>query len=80
MAPTDSVEELLMVDGEQFRVRLRPRHGLLYEYDYDWLSGPNEGYGFGVSGPFEESEDEHTARIRDFLAHIDPATGYLRED
>jgi hypothetical protein len=65
---------------EQFRVRLRPRHGLLYEYDYDWLTGPNEGYGFGVSGPFEESEDEHTARIRDFLADIDPATGYLRED
>jgi hypothetical protein len=78
MAPTDAVEELLIVDGEQFRVRLRPRHGHLYEYDYEWLTGPNEGYGFGVSGPFEESKDEHTARIRDFLVNIDPASGYLR--
>jgi hypothetical protein len=73
-------ERLLTVGGEQFHVRLRPRHGPLYEYDYDWLTGPNDGYGFGVSGPFEESDDEHRARIRAFLAEIDPATGYLRED
>jgi hypothetical protein len=71
--------QLLTVGGEQFLVRLRSRHGLLYEYDYDWLSGPNDGYGFGVSGPFQESDDEHRGRIRHFLAEIDPATGYLSE-
>jgi hypothetical protein len=38
------------------------------------------GYGFGMSGPFEQSDDEHRAQFRDFLADIDPATGYLVED
>ena len=73
-------ERLLSVGRERFRVRLRPRHGPLFEYDYDWLTGPNDGYGFGISGPFEQSDDEHRARIRDFLAEIDEATGYLAED
>jgi len=80
MAPDAVRGQLLTVGGEQFRVRLRSRRGPLCEYDYDWLSGPNDGYGFGVSGPFEEGDDEHRARIRQFLAEIDPATGYLRED
>lgn len=84
LAPTHPVnagrERLLTVGGEGFRVRLRPRHGELYEYDYDWLTGSNYGYGFGVSGPFEQSDDDHRAQIRHFLADIDPATGYLRED
>jgi hypothetical protein len=78
MEPNAWRERVLTVDGEQFCVRLRPRHGLLYEYDYDWLTGPNAGYGFGVSGPLEESG--HVARVRVFLAEIDPSTGYLRED
>ena len=73
-------ERLLGVGGESFRVRLRPRHGPLFEYDYEWLTGPNAGYGFGMSGPFEQSDDEHRAQFRDFLADIDPATGYLVED
>ncbi len=72
-------EQFLTVGRERFRVRLRRRHGPLYEYDYDWLTGPNDGYGFGVSGPFEHSDDDHKARIRDFLADIDPVTGYLSE-
>ena len=47
--PVDSEsEQLLSVGRERFRVRLRRRHGPLYEYDYDWLTGPNDGYGFGV--------------------------------
>jgi hypothetical protein len=73
-------ECLLTVEGEVFRVRLRPRHGSLFEYDYDWSTGPNDGYGFSISGPFEQGDDEHTARIREFLMEIDPATGYLAED
>lgn len=73
-------ERLLTVGDERFRVRLRLRHGPLYDYDYDWLTGPNPGYGFGMAGPFEQSDDDHRAQIRDFLAEIDSATGYLRED
>lgn len=73
-------EWLLSAGTELFRVRLRPRHGRLVEYDYDWLTGPNDGYGFGLSGPFVLSEDDHRARIQQFLAGIDPATGYLAED
>jgi hypothetical protein len=73
-------ERLFTVGAERFRVRLRPRYGPLFEYDYEWLTGPNDGYGFGMSGPFEQSDDEHRARIQDFLAEIDPATGYLADD
>lgn len=74
-------ERLLAVGNEMFAVILRPRHsGPLYEYDYHWLTGPNDGYGFGISGPFETSDDEHRVRIREFLADIDPATGYLSDD
>ena len=73
-------ERLLSLGGERFRVRLRPRHGPLFEYDYDWLTGPNVGYGFGISGPSEQSDDEHSARIRVFLAEIDQQTGFLAED
>lgn len=69
----------LTVDGETFRIRLRPQQTRLFEYDYDWLTGPNVGYGFGMSGPAEQSEDEHIAHIRAFLSGIDPSTGFLRE-
>jgi hypothetical protein len=30
------------------------------------MTGPKEGFGFGISRPFEHSEAEHTPRIRDF--------------
>lgn len=73
-------EWLLAERGERFRVRLRPRRGHLYECDYDWLSGPNDGYGLGESGPIERGEAEHRVRIRWFLGEADPATGYLAED
>lgn len=72
-------EWFFRVDGERFRVQLRPRHGHLFEYDYTWLTRPNERYGFGESGPFERGEAEHRARIRWFLGEIDPSTGYLPE-
>jgi len=66
----------LEVDGEVFAVRPNQHGGS----DYDWVSGPNPGYGFGVSPTRDLSLDEHRANIRDFLADIDPGTGYLRED
>ena len=37
----------LTVDGETFTVK--PRPGNPGTYDYDWESGPNEGYGFSSS-------------------------------
>ena len=84
LAPPDpggaASEQFITVGRERFRVRLRPRRGPRYEYHYEWLTGPNNGYGFGMSGTFEHSDDDHKARIRDFLADIDPSTGYLREE
>ncbi|MDR6867975.1 hypothetical protein J2Y69_002583 [Microbacterium resistens] len=63
------------VDGETFVVRRRDDDGSNH---YDWVSGPNDGYGFSVFGGFEPFPHErHVAAIRDFLAAIDPATGYL---
>jgi hypothetical protein len=66
----------LTVDGERFAVR-RAFHGGVA---YDWLSGPNEGYGFGGSGASDAPEEEHRENIRVFLAMIDPATGYIGDD
>ena len=47
---------------------------------HDWLSGPNDGYGFGSSGPPHRSPEEHREHIRAFLSMIDPATGYIGDD
>ncbi len=66
----------LDVDGEQFAVRRSPGGGT----DYDWLSGRNEGYGFGCSGDPERSADEHRQSVRGFLDMIDPASGHIAED
>jgi hypothetical protein len=48
--------------------------------DYDWVSGPNEGYGFGSSADPALPEEQHRESIRTFLGMIDPATGYIAED
>jgi hypothetical protein len=64
-----------IVDGETFAVRRRDDDGSNH---YDWVSGPNNGYGFSVGGSSEPiSHERHVAAIRGFLAEIDPATGYL---
>jgi hypothetical protein len=71
------VESLtLEVDGEVFALRPDQRGGT----DYSWLSGPNPGYGFSISPTLSNSLDEHRTNIRDFLAMIDLATGYIAED
>lgn len=64
------------VDGEQFAVR-KARDG---GWAYEWLSGPNPGYGFAISGPTTPSAEEHRHAIRSFLQMIDPATGYIEDD
>jgi hypothetical protein len=63
----------LGVDGELFAVREGSYGGTAY----DWLSGPNDGYGFGCSGSAARSVEEHREAIRTFLVQIDPATGYI---
>jgi hypothetical protein len=65
----------LDVDGEQFAIR-QHEGGTAY----DWLSGPNKGYGFGSSGTPNRSMEEHRESIRVFLAMIDPNTGYIGDD
>src|SRR4051794_1979232 len=71
------------VDGETFAVR-EDSMGVASDdgcgFSYEWLTGPNERYGFGAWGPPSASPDVHVERIRFFLRDIDPATGYLRED
>jgi hypothetical protein len=66
----------LEVDGEVFALRPDQQGGT----DYTWVSGPNPGYGFSLGPMPNASLDEHRANIRDFLAMIDPATGYIEDD
>lgn len=65
----------LHVDGEVFDIRADGRGGT----DYVWSSGPNPGYGFGLSPTEDMSLETHRENVQKFLAEIDPATGYLRE-
>lgn len=63
------------VDEETFLVRRRAEDG---SHHYDWVSGPNDGYGFSVSGGSEPiSREQHETTIRGFLTSIDPTTGFL---
>lgn len=66
----------LEVDGELFTLRPDGHGGT----DYTWRSGPNKGYGFGVSPTPTQSLDAHRENIRTFLAQIDPTTGYIEDD
>ena len=74
--PNGSFRFTIDVDGEQFAV-YQSAPG---DWGYEWLTGPNRGYGFGASGPPVESLDEHRQRIRAFLRDINPATGFLPDE
>jgi hypothetical protein len=74
--PPDTPSLTVEVDGETFALRPNTFGGT----DYTWLSGPNPGYGFGVSPTPDLSLDEHTENIRDFLSLVDPTTGYIEDD
>jgi len=78
--PTDPKPIRLTVDGELFEVC--ERAGVPGQYDFDWLSGPNRHYGFTSkrSDGSAESRDELKDDIRNFLAMIDPETGYISDD
>ena len=66
-----------IVDGETFAVRRRDEDGAIL---YNWVSGPNDGYGFNTLGSGEPvTYEQHVAAIRDFLSSIDPATGYFHD-
>ncbi|MDP9821369.1 hypothetical protein [Nocardioides massiliensis] len=65
----------LEVDGQVFALRPDARGGM----GYDWLTGPNAGYGFGLSPAAGLTTEQHVGHIRDFLAEVDPATGYLAD-
>ena len=66
----------LHVDSEVFTLRAAEHGGT----HYDWVSGPNPGYGFTCSAPPDVPEAEHRDAVRSFLAQVDPRTGYLAED
>ena len=66
----------LDVDGERFAIRQAGDRGT----NYDWLSGPNKGYGFASSGTPNRPAAEHRDTIRAFLAMIDANTGYVGDD
>jgi hypothetical protein len=66
----------LEVDGEVFEVTADGK--VPEQVHLDWVTGPNRGYGFSArrsSGVV--SDDELEAMARDFLANINPETGYL---
>lgn len=66
----------LTVDGETFAVHAT-LHGSIH---YTWVSGPNDGYGFSTLGTEQAPTDEqHQTVIREFLADINPATGFLQD-
>lgn len=70
----------LVVNGELFHVR--EKRGRPGDYDFDWLSGPNDNYGFGsaTNDRTRQSVDDLREAISDFLAMIDPETGYISDD
>jgi hypothetical protein len=73
--PTRGRAVTIEVNGQVFECRPDGRGGT----DYDWVSGPNKGYGFTVSPTEGFSLDDHRESIRDFLDQIDPATGFIED-
>ena len=77
------------VDGEVFDVRRRDDGSAC---DFDWVTGPNPGYGFTAGVPIVFAPVGQTAStdattvdgalvnaIRHFLQQIDPDTGYIAD-
>jgi hypothetical protein len=86
---TRSTPRRLIVDGETFEVG--PSEAGQGD-DFEWVSGPNPGYGFSsrpsmtfvprgesaATGP-EAGDAVQVEQIRHFLDQIDPATGYIED-
>jgi hypothetical protein len=77
-----------VVDGEVFDVQ--PMDEDPGSFSCDWLSGPNPDYGFSIGHPVVGvpvgqappaetglTEAGLIQAIRDFLASVDPETGYI---
>jgi hypothetical protein len=59
------------VDGEVFDVVARRDHP--GQYDYEWTSGPNSGYGFfSASSGRPSTMADHEEAIWNFLPQVDP--------
>jgi hypothetical protein len=71
----DEAASTLEVDGEVFELRPDGFGGT----HYNWISGPNPGYGFTTS-PTPESFEQHRVSIRNLLSIVDPATGNIEDD
>ena len=67
----------LFVNGETFDVTASKDHP--GQHHLTWASGPKPGYGFTCrrSDWQFSTEAQLVEQIRDFLANINPATGYL---
>ncbi|NAZ74740.1 hypothetical protein GTQ99_04785 [Kineococcus sp. T13] len=67
----------MKVDGHDWLVKERP--GTAGCYDFDWISGPNPGYGFSLqtSNGISITEADMRRSIASFPAEINPETGYL---
>lgn len=72
----------LTVDGQTFEVSTPAKSP--NQRNFDWLSGPNPGYGFSVATNVRDdnywSTENLQRAIRDFLSMIDPETGYIEDD
>jgi hypothetical protein len=80
-APEAGQAFLLEVDGEQFSVHVVDDAATGYtNSSYTWLSGPHPGYGFGMGGRPHPSAEDHPRCVRDFLAMVDPDTGFIGDD
>jgi hypothetical protein len=70
--------ERLEVDGEVFEVACEPGR-FLHKYEYTWVAGRHAGdLGFSsltFGGPLTRKDMQHA--IVDFLARVNPDTGYL---
>jgi hypothetical protein len=63
------------VDGELFEVLA----GQTGSDEYEWISGPNQGYGFGSSRSDRtpSTMEDHEEAIRNFLSMVDRETGFI---
>lgn len=64
------------VDGERFAVRASRTGG---GTNYEWLSSPNGGYGYGSGRSPTRPVGEPAEDIRHFLSLVDPRTGYIED-
>ncbi|WAU83087.1 hypothetical protein O1Q96_27400 [Streptomyces sp. Qhu-G9] len=67
----------ISVDGEEFAVS-QPDDSP-GTYHFTWLTGPDPAYGFMSAShpPTQATRPDLEEAARDFLAQVDPTTGYI---